>query len=50
MKLIGPFTQLLSMRNLPLKGSLSDEQLEIIENAGILVNSNGKIENIDDIQ
>lgn len=50
MKLIGPFTQLLSMRNLPLKGSLSDEQLEIIENAGILVNSNGKIENIDDFQ
>ncbi len=40
--LIGPFTQLLPMSDLPLKGALSDEQLPIIENAGILV-SEGKI-------
>jgi imidazolonepropionase len=37
LRLIGPFKQLISMNDLPLKGSLSDDQLEIIENAGILV-------------
>ena len=41
-KLVGPFTQLLPLLGLPLKGALSDEQLVIIENGGILV-SNGKI-------
>ena len=40
--LIGPFTQLLPMTGLPLKGVLKDEQLTIIENGGILV-SEGKI-------
>lgn len=40
--LIGPFTQLLPMTGLPLKGALKDEQLPIIENGGILV-SDGKI-------
>ncbi|MGS2762741.1 imidazolonepropionase [Sinomicrobium sp. M5D2P9] len=40
--LIGPFTQLLPMTGLPLKGALKDEQLPIIENGGILV-SGGKI-------
>ncbi|WP_375323410.1 imidazolonepropionase [Flagellimonas sp. GZD32] len=40
--LIGPFTQLLPMTGLPLKGALKDEQLTIIENGGILV-SEGKI-------
>ena len=34
--LSGPFTQLLTMDNLPLRGKLSDEQLEIIPDAGIL--------------
>ncbi len=34
--LSGPFTQLLTMDNLPLRGKISDEQLEIIPNAGIL--------------
>ncbi|MFK7923792.1 MAG: imidazolonepropionase [Bacteroidia bacterium] len=42
MKLIGPYTQLLSLANLPLKGALGDEQLEIISEAGILV-AEGKI-------
>ncbi len=42
MKLIGPFKQLLTMDNLPLKGALSDDKLEIIPDAGILC-SNGKI-------
>lgn len=35
-KFIGPFKQLLSMDGLPLKGALKDEELPIIENAGIL--------------
>ena len=34
--LSGPFTQLLTMDNLPERGKLSDEQLEIIPDAGIL--------------
>lgn len=36
-KLIGPITQILTMDHLPLKGALKDEQLEILENAGILI-------------
>jgi len=38
LKLIGPFRQVISMNNLPAKGPLTDDQLEIINNAGILVN------------
>ncbi len=41
-KLIGPFRQLLTLGNLSLKGALQDEALEIIENAGILI-QNDKI-------
>ncbi|TAI47180.1 imidazolonepropionase [Flagellimonas allohymeniacidonis] len=44
--LIGPFTQLLPMTDLPLKGALRDEQLVIIENGGILV-SEGNIVAVD---
>ena len=36
MKLIGPFKQILTLNDLALKGALKDEQLEIIENGGIL--------------
>ncbi|PZX49347.1 imidazolonepropionase [Algoriphagus chordae] len=36
-KLIGPITQLLTLDKLSLKGALQDEQLEILENAGILI-------------
>ena len=43
--LIGPFAQLLPMSKLPLKGSLKDDTLPVIENAGIVV-SNGKVERI----
>ncbi|SNZ01243.1 imidazolonepropionase [Flagellimonas pacifica] len=43
--LIGPFTQVLPMAGLPLKGALSDEQLTVIENGGILV-SEGKIQKV----
>ncbi|WP_294239796.1 MULTISPECIES: imidazolonepropionase [Chryseobacterium] len=37
MRLIGPFKQVVTLANLPLRGKLSDEQLEIIEDGGILV-------------
>ncbi len=40
MKLIGPFKQVVTLGNLPLRGKLSDEQLEIIVNGGILINEN----------
>ena len=45
MKLIGPFKQIVTLRNLPLRGKLSDEQLEIIENGGILIKDE-KIEEV----
>ncbi|MBN2349228.1 MAG: imidazolonepropionase [Bacteroidales bacterium] len=35
--LIGPFKQLVTMRGLPHKGPLTDPQLEIIEDAGMVV-------------
>lgn len=35
--LIGPFTQIITLRNLPLKGALADEQLEIITDGGVIV-------------
>jgi len=37
MKLIGPFSQILTLANLPLKGALKDEQLEIVIQGGIVV-------------
>ncbi|KAF5308227.1 hypothetical protein FQR65_LT18250 [Abscondita terminalis] len=39
MKIIGPFKQVVTLANLPLRGSLKDEQLEIIEKPGILIES-----------
>ncbi len=42
LKLIGPIKQLLTLDGLPIKGALQDDQLEIIENAGILIKE-GKI-------
>ncbi len=44
-QLVGPFSQLLPMTKLPLKGALADEQLTIIEKGGILI-SKGKIKAI----
>lgn len=44
-RLIGPFSQLLPMTNIPLKGAVKDEKLLVVENAGILV-SDGKISGI----
>ena len=36
-KIIGPFSQLLTMDNLPFKGSLNDRQIEIIPKGGVAV-------------
>ena len=37
LKLIGPITQVLTLDHLPVKGALKDDLLEIIEQAGILM-------------
>lgn len=47
MKLTGPFKQIITLNNLPLKGKLQDESLEIIPNGGILT-ENGKILDVND--
>jgi imidazolonepropionase len=44
--LIGPFKQIITMDNLPLKGPLRDEHLQIMDSAGILIQS-GKIVDMD---
>jgi len=51
MKLIGPFKQVVTLANLPLRGKLSDDQLEVIAEGGILVDDNkiqkvGNFENL----
>lgn len=46
MQLTGPFSQILTLRHLPLKGPLKDDELEIINEGGI-VTAGGKIEAID---
>jgi len=48
-KLIGPFTQILPLTGLPLKGALKDEQLHIIPNGGVLVDD-GLILAVDDFE
>jgi imidazolonepropionase len=45
MKLIGPFKQVVTLANLSLRGKLSDEQLEIIVDGGILID-NEKIQKV----
>lgn len=45
MKLIGPFKQIVTLANLPLRGKLSDEQIDIIVDGGIVVND-GTIQKI----
>ena len=51
LKLIGPITQVLTLDHLSLKGALKDDQLDIIEQAGILIEGEkilqvGKWENL----
>lgn len=45
-ELIGPFSQLLTMDHLPAKGPIVDQQLEVILNAGIVI-EHSKIYEID---
>ncbi|MBL1219353.1 imidazolonepropionase [Chryseobacterium sp. L7] len=45
MKLIGPFKQIITLANLPLRGKLSDEQIDIITDGGIVVN-HGEIQEV----
>lgn len=47
MKLIGPFSQIITLAGIPLKGAVKDEQLEMIPNGGILI-QNGIIQKVDD--
>jgi imidazolonepropionase len=42
MKLIGPFSQILTLAHIDFKGSISDQALEVVKNGGVLV-SNGHI-------
>lgn len=46
MKLIGPFKQILTLDHLPLRGKISDEQLVVIENGGMLINGENTIESV----
>lgn len=43
-KLIGPFAQILTLANLPLKGALSDKALEVIEQGGLLLEGDKIVE------
>lgn len=36
-KLIGPFTEIVTLAGLPLKGTITDDQLQVIANGGIVV-------------
>ncbi len=47
MKLSGPFKQIITLNNLPLKGKINDNELEIISNGGVLTDD-GKIIEIGD--
>src|ERR1700761_1862398 len=49
MKLIGPFTRILTLAGLHLKGALKDDDLHIIRHGGVLV-ENGLIIAIDDFE
>lgn len=47
--LIGPFRQLLPMKGLPMRGPIEDEDLTVMENAGILI-QDGQIKAIGSFQ
>lgn len=50
MKIIGPFSQIVTLRALPLKGALQDEQLEIISNGAVVVDDDGFIVDVQTYQ
>lgn len=37
MKLIGPFRQIITLANLPLKGAIHENQVEVLEDGGIII-------------
>ncbi|MGL5235442.1 MAG: imidazolonepropionase [Empedobacter falsenii] len=37
MKLIGPFKQIITLANLPLKGAIHENQVEVLEDGGIII-------------
>ena len=43
MKLIGPFTQILTLDNISEKGTVEDGQLQVLQQGGILLNDEGSI-------
>lgn len=45
MRLIGPFSQILTLADLPIKGPIANSDLQIIENGGVLL-KNGKIHSV----
>lgn len=47
--LIGPFTQILTLADLPLKGALRDDELQVISQGGVLV-ENGRIAFVDSFE
>ena len=46
-ELIGPFSQIITMVNLPESGAISDNSLEIIDDAGVVI-EDGKIIEVGD--
>lgn len=48
MKLIGPFKQIVTLADLPLRGKISDDQIDIISDGGILIDHYGLINNVGD--
>lgn len=44
MKLVGPFTELLPMDNLPEKGAIDNQQMEVIQHGGVLIDQGKVIE------
>ena len=46
-ELIGPFSQIITMANLPERGAISDNSLEIIEEGGVVIEK-GKIIEVGD--
>lgn len=50
MKLIGPFSQIVTLSNLPLKGKIADDTLIIIPNGGVIVNLSGHLLEVGDFK
>ena len=44
MKLIGPFRQIITLANLPLKGVIHENQVEILEDGGIIIDDETIVE------